>query len=113
MNCEREYRWLIIGFCISYYFYEIREIYINHYNHQIRTLSINQAGGRANNVHNLPFGIIPQIFANLEPQIAPPQLGNDTIANIINSLLPNHQEFRSNIFARNSVDPVIPEPTWW
>jgi len=51
------------------------------------------------------------MFANLDPQVAPP-LGNDTIANIINSLLPNHQQFRSNTFATSN-GIVLPEPTWW
>jgi hypothetical protein len=64
MNSEREYRWFVIGFCISYYFYEIREIYINHYNHQIRTLNINQAGHNGIAGHNNhPFGGIPLFFA--------------------------------------------------
>jgi hypothetical protein len=32
---------------------------------------------------------------------------------MINTLLPNHQQFRSSTFARGSDGTVLPEPTWW
>ena len=39
MNTEKEYRWLMIAFVFSYYFYEVRDIYISHYEHQRRLLT--------------------------------------------------------------------------
>lgn len=31
MNTEKEYRWLMLCFVVSYYFFEVRDIYISHY----------------------------------------------------------------------------------
>jgi 1-acyl-sn-glycerol-3-phosphate acyltransferase len=32
MNTEKKYRWVTLGFVVSYYFYHVRDVYIEHYN---------------------------------------------------------------------------------
>jgi hypothetical protein len=39
MNTEKEFRLVTLAFVISYYFYEVRSIYIQHFNRQIRNLN--------------------------------------------------------------------------
>ena len=34
INTEKEYRYFMIAFIVSYYFYEVRSIYIDHYANQ-------------------------------------------------------------------------------
>ena len=38
INTEKEYRYLTLAFVISYYFYQVRDIYIEHYANQRRVL---------------------------------------------------------------------------
>lgn len=39
MNTEKEYRWFMLCFVVSYYFFEVRDIYISHYLVQSRVLN--------------------------------------------------------------------------
>ena len=38
MNTEKQYRWLTLACVVSYYFYEVRDLYISHYQLQRRVL---------------------------------------------------------------------------
>ena len=31
INIEKKYRWITLAFVVSYYFYNVREIYLQHY----------------------------------------------------------------------------------
>ena len=38
MNTDRNYKWITLAFVISYYFWQVREIYNQHYERQRRIL---------------------------------------------------------------------------
>ena len=38
MNTRTDYKFMVIAFCIGYYFYQIKEIYRQHYSQQMRRL---------------------------------------------------------------------------
>ena len=40
MNTEKKYRWVTLAFVVSYYFYHVRDVYIDHYNRQRRILAL-------------------------------------------------------------------------
>lgn len=44
MNTDKNYKWITLAFVISYYFWQVREVYVQHYERQRRVIGAVQGG---------------------------------------------------------------------